>query len=229
MRPERTKRLPKLPRLTVAEATQDQLRRLIISGELADGMPLRQDALAEELGVSRGPIREALSRLEREGLVALFPYKGYVVTALSRAEIVELFDLRALLEPELIRTAIPLMTPAHFSEAASVLESYNVGFENEDVMSWGEHNARFHMALYNASDRRRTLEIVRGLLTNTDRYTRLVLTLGTGVEQAKTDHGGLLELCQKRSVNQAVALTRDHIQRARADLLELLDRQPANQ
>jgi DNA-binding GntR family transcriptional regulator len=79
------------------------------------------------------------------------------------------------------------------------------------------------MAIYAPSRRRKTLEIVNGLLTNTDRYTRLVLTLGTGVEQAKEDHGGLLDLCRKRAINQAVALTRDHIQRARADLLQLLD------
>jgi DNA-binding GntR family transcriptional regulator len=82
------------------------------------------------------------------------------------------------------------------------------------------------MALYMPSQRRRTLEIVRGLLTNTDRYTRLVLTLGTGVAQAKEDHDGLLDLCRRKATNQAVALVRDHIQRARADLLELLDREP---
>jgi DNA-binding GntR family transcriptional regulator len=194
---------------------------------LADGAPLRQDALAEELGVSRIPIREALSRLEGEGLAASSPHKGYVVTALSRDEISELFELRALLEPELIRAAIPKMTTADLEQAEAVLASYNVDIDNADIPSWGEHNTRFHMALYSPSQRRKTIEIVRGLLVNTDRYTRLVLTLGTGVEQAKEDHGGLLELCRKKAVNQAAALAHDHIQRAHADLLELLDQQPA--
>jgi DNA-binding GntR family transcriptional regulator len=217
----------KQARATVADVTTDQLRRLIISGELADGAPLRQDALAEELGVSRIPIREALSRLEGEGLAASSPHKGYVVTALSRDEISELFELRALLEPELIRAAIPKMTTADLEQAEAVLASYNVDIDNADVPSWGEHNTRFHMALYSPSQRRKTIEIVRGLLVNTDRYTRLVLTLGTGVEQAKEDHGGLLELCRKKAVNQAAALAHDHIQRAHADLLELLDQQPA--
>ncbi len=217
----------KQARATVADVTTDQLRRLIISGELADGAPLRQDALAEELGVSRIPIREALSRLEGEGLAASSPHKGYVVTALSRDEISELFELRALLEPELIRAAIPKMTTADLEQAEAVLASYNVDIDNADIPSWGEHNTRFHMALYSPSQRRKTIEIVRGLLVNTDRYTRLVLTLGTGVEQAKEDHGGLLELCRKKAVNQAAALAHDHIQRAHADLLELLDQQPA--
>ena len=70
------------------------------------------------------------------------------------------------------------------------------------------------MDTYAPSQRRKTLEIVRGLLINTDRYARLVLTLGAGVDQAKVDHGGLLNLCRKKSVNQADALIRDHIQRA---------------
>jgi len=218
--------IQKQVRVTVADATTDQLRRLIISGELADGTPLRQEALAEELGVSRIPVREALSRLEGEGLAANSPHRGYVVTALSRDEIAELFDLRALIEPNLIALAIPKMTPDDLEQAKTVLSSYNADIDSADVPSWGEHNTRFHMSLYAPSQRRKTLEIVRGLLVNTDRYTRLVLTLGTGVEQAKEDHGGLLEFCRKKSINQAAALTLDHIQRARADLVGLLDRQP---
>lgn len=216
----------KVLRQTVSDATTEQLRRMIISGELADGTPLRQDALAADFGVSRIPIREALSRLEGEGLVASFPHRGYVVTALSRDEIIELFELRALLEPELVRAAIPKMTRQNLSDAEAILQSYNAGIDQANIHSWGEYNTRFHMALYSASEKGRTLEIVRGLLVNTDRYTRLVLTLGTGVEQAKEDHGGLLDLCRRGAINQAVALTRDHIQRARADLLNLLDQQP---
>lgn len=218
--------LRKHKRVTVVDATTEQLRRAIISGELRDGSPLRQDALAAELGVSRIPVREALARLEAEGLVSSAPHKGYVVTALSRAEILELFELRELLEPELLRLAIPNITTADLAQAESILTSYNADIDRAQIMSWGEHNMQYHMALYAPSGRRKTLEIVRGLLINTDRYTRLVLTLGTGVAQAKEDHGGLLDLCRKKSVNLAVALIRDHIQRARADLLELLVQEP---
>lgn len=217
----------KAARVTLAEATTEQIRRMIIAGELQDGAPLRQDALAEQLGVSRIPIREALSRLEQEGLAASFPHRGYVVTALSREEIEELFDLRAILEPELLGAAIPLMSDADLSAATAELAAYNADIDNADIASWGEHNLRFHMALYAPSARRRTLEIVRGLLINTDRYTRLVLTLGAGVQQAKEDHGGLLELCRARAVDQAVALSRDHIERARLDLLDLLENDPS--
>ncbi|MDT9598710.1 GntR family transcriptional regulator [Sphingosinicella rhizophila] len=173
--------------------------------------------------MSRVPVREALARLEREGLAAS-PHRGYVVTALSGDEIEELFDLRATLEPELLKAAIPRMTSADLGAAAAELAAYNEDIDKADVASWGEHNLRFHMALYAPSGRRRTLDIVRGLLINTDRYTRLVLTLGAGVNLAKDDHGGLFDLCKAGAVTQAIALARDHIERARSDLRHLLEK-----
>jgi DNA-binding GntR family transcriptional regulator len=217
----------KIRRITVADSATTEIRRRILSGEIPDGTPVRQDALAEDFGTSRIPIREALSRLEAEGLVASFPHRGYVVTALSREEIKELFELRAMLEPELIKAAIPNMTRQDFSAAEAILSQYTSDLDNNDVHSWGELNTQYHLALYNPSGRKKTIEIVRGLLVNTDRYTRLVITLDNGVANAKEDHGGLLDLCRKGAVNQAVALTRDHIQRAEAGLLAMLDTQSA--
>ncbi|HET6526810.1 MAG TPA: GntR family transcriptional regulator [Sphingopyxis sp.] len=212
-----------MTRLKIADAVADEIRQLILSGEIVDGAPLRQDALAEQMGTSRIPVREALSRLESEGLVASFPHRGYVVTGLSRNDIEELFDLRGMLEPDLICRAIPNMTADDFATAATILEEYDAALLTDDVDSWGDLNRRFHMALYAPSGRTKTLDIVRGLLVNADRYTRLVLTLGYGVEKAQEDHGGLLDLCRRGLVNQAVALTRDHIERTGADLLRMLD------
>lgn len=220
-----TPRPRKVERRTIADATTDELRRRIISGELTDGEPLRQDMLAEEMGVSRIPVREALARLESEGLVASVPHKGAVVTALSRNEILELFELRAMLEPELLRRAIPRMTPAHLDEAAHVLAEYERAFDNGDVHAWGEVNTRYHLALYAASDRKKSIEIVRSLLVNTDRYTRLVLVLTDAIEQARDDHGRLLELCRRGAVEEAVELTRAHIENNSADLIRFLDQQ----
>jgi DNA-binding GntR family transcriptional regulator len=215
----------KLLRITVADEATNELRRRILSGELADGTPVRQDALAEDFGTSRIPIREALSRLEAEGLVASYPHRGYVVTALSRDEIKELFELRATLEPALIEAAIPNMTENDFMVAEGILSEYASDLDNYDVHRWGELNTQYHLALYSASGRKRTIEIVRGLLVNTDRYTRVVITLDRGIEHAKEDHSGLLEYCRKGAINQAVALTRDHIQRAETGLLRMLDTQ----
>lgn len=214
-----------VPRILVADAVTDRLRGMILSGELPDGTPLRQDALAESMSTSRIPVREALSRLESEGLVASFPHRGYVVTGLSRAEIEELFDLRSLLEPELIRFAIPRLEARDFEAVEAIQSQFSVALAAQDLNNWGELNRRFHIALYTPARRGRTLEIVRGLLVNADRYTRLTLTVTEGaITAAKEDHDSLLDLCRKGLVNQAVALTRDHIHRTGDELLRLLDR-----
>ena len=212
-----------VPRVKVAESVTDRVRRLILSGAIADGSPLRQDALAEEMGTSRIPVREALARLENEGLVVSNPHRGYVVTGLSRNEIKELFDLRGMLEPELIQYAIPQLTDENIAEAREILGEFDDALGTDDVVSWGELNQRFHMALYAPSGRSKTLEIVRGLLLHSDRYTRLVLTAGDGIHRAQEDHSGLLDLWSRGAVNQAVALTRDHIQRFGGELIHMLD------
>ena len=211
-----------VPRITIADGVTDRLRVLILSGELPDGMPLRQDAIADDMGTSRIPVREALSRLENEGLVASFPHRGYVVTALSRDDIQELFDLRALLEPELLRLAIPRLTAGDLAVADAIFEEYNAALSSSDVPSWGELNRRLHMTLYTPSRRIKTLRIVRELLVNTDRYTRLVLPVGDSVHRAQQEHGALLDLCRQGRINQAVDLTRYHIVRTGDDLLTLL-------
>lgn len=224
MAKEATKRMAKtVPRVTVADAVTDQLRRLILSGAVADGSPLRQDALAEEMGTSRIPVREALSRLESEGLVASSPHRGFVVTGLSRSEIQELFDLRSTLEPELVRLAIPKLSTADLAEAETLLHKFDNALSSDDVHSWGELNRHFHMALYSPSGRTRTLDIVRGLLIHSDRYTRVLLTLGESFARAREEHATLLDLCRKGQINQAAALTHDHIQANGRELLALLD------
>src|SRR4051812_530007 len=96
-----------IQRQTVAGMTVEALRERILRGDYPEGEPLRQDALADELGVSRIPVREALRQLEAEGLVTFNPHRGAVVSSLSLEEIDELFELRAKIESDLLRRAVP--------------------------------------------------------------------------------------------------------------------------
>ena len=96
------------PRQTIVSMTVDAVRERILRGIYPEGEPLRQDALAEELGASRIPVREALRRLEAEGLVTFNPHRGAVVSSLSLAEIEEIFEIRARIESDLLRRATPV-------------------------------------------------------------------------------------------------------------------------
>src|SRR6185437_16206705 len=91
-----------IERFTLAGATLQAIRERILSGAYAEGDPLRQDAIAAELGVSRIPVREALRQLEAEGLVTFSPHRGAVVSTFSIGEIEELFELRAQIEADLV-------------------------------------------------------------------------------------------------------------------------------
>src|ERR1700712_1705184 len=99
-----------IQRQTIASMTVEALRERILRGDYPESEPLRQDALADELGVSRIPVREALRQLEADGLVTFSPHRGAVVSSLSLEEIHELFELRADIEVDLLRRALPQMT-----------------------------------------------------------------------------------------------------------------------
>src|SRR3954464_3473882 len=99
-----------IQRQTIASMTITALRERILRGDYPEGEPLRQDAIADELGVSRIPVREALRQLEAEGLVTFSPHRGAVVSSLSLDEIDELFDLRAQIECDLLAHAVPRMS-----------------------------------------------------------------------------------------------------------------------
>src|SRR5437868_3185775 len=117
--------------------TLEALRERILRGHYPEGEPLRQDALASELGVSRIPVREALRQLEAEGLVTFAPHRGAVVSSLSIDEITELFELRAEVEGELLRRAIPKMTAADHAQVSDILDDYERALARGDVAVWG--------------------------------------------------------------------------------------------
>lgn len=210
-------------RQTMTGAAVAELRRRILSGAVAAGEALRQDALAKEFGISRIPIREAFHQLAAEGLVTLHPHRGAVVTALSASDIAELFDLRALLEPDLIRRAVPQMQPSDIARAEIILADYDAAIRDGDLDAYGELNTEYHLSLYQVAGRQQTLELVRMLLANTDRYTRVQLTMSDGATaRAKREHAALLEFCRKGDAESAAQLTLDHVKAVREDLLALL-------
>jgi DNA-binding GntR family transcriptional regulator len=216
-----------IDRKTVAEAVADTLRRRILAGELGEGEQLRQEVLAAELGVSRIPLREAFRLLEGEGLITIAPHRGAVVAVRSPEEIGELFDLRVLLEPDILRYAIPKLTERDLREAATILAGYSTALTQRDVEAWGRLNTQFHLALYRPAERPRSLALVRSLLDQTDGYTRMQLLLTGGQSRAQREHTELLELCRERKTTAAAKLVEDHVREAGRSLVDFMRKQAA--
>jgi DNA-binding GntR family transcriptional regulator len=220
--PADTRVLP-LRRQTLAGMTLDSLRDRILHGRFPEGEPLRQDAIAEELGVSRIPVREALRQLESEGLVTFHPHRGAVVSTLSLEEITELFELRAEIESDLLRRAVPRMTTEDDARAKEILGAYESALEAGEVSLWGELNWQFHSALYAPSKRQYTLNILSKLHQHADRYLRMQLALTHGESRARTEHRAIATAVRKRDVRKAAQLMRDHILDAGKTLVTFLE------
>lgn len=212
-----------LPRRTLTDAATRVIRERILAGSLPAGEPLRQEALAAELGVSRIPLREALQRLEAEGLVALIPHRGAVVAELPTADALELFELRSLIESDLIHRATGRSTPSDHMAVKRAAAEFEAALSQGDVASLGQANFQFHLALYRPAMRPRTVEVYRQLHQQCDRLLRLQLTLTDGGDQAVREHAGIADAVTRGDAEAAARLTHHHILGAGQRLVRTLD------
>ena len=205
--------------------TLQAMRERILHGVYPEGEPLRQDAIAEELGVSRIPIREALRQLEAEGLVTFAPHRGAVVSTLSLGEIEEVFTLRADIEADLLRRALPRLGDADLRQASAILDDYDRALAAGAVGDWGELNWQYHSTLYAPADRPVAMGIVQRLHQQADRYLRMQLALTHGESRAASEHRAILAAVRRRGARDAVQLLRRHITGAGRQLVAFLREQ----
>jgi len=214
-----------LQRQTVASMTVEALRERILRGDYPEGEPLRQDALADELGVSRIPVREALRQLEAEGLVTFSPHRGAVVSTLSLEEIEELFELRADIECELLRRAIPSTGAEQLTRANDLLDEFDAALADGESERWGPLNWRFHSALYAPARRNLTMGVLQKLHQHSDRYFRMHVVLARGGALANQQHREIVDAVRAHDVKAALRLLRVHILGAGQTLVALLEKE----
>jgi len=212
-----------IPRTSLSSAVAEKLREKIVHGDIQEGEQLRQDAIAQEFAVSRIPVREALRQLEAEGLITIVPHRGAVVSLLPCDEIEELFEIRAVLEPEVLRVSIPNLKEEDFAKAEQILETYDTALRDEgDVSEWGRLNWQFHSTLYAGANRPQFMNVIRTINYNGERYIRLQLYLTRALERARKEHHMLLGLCRKRNIEGACELLARHIRTAGKSLSQFV-------
>ncbi|WP_371039342.1 GntR family transcriptional regulator [Rhodosalinus sp. FB01] len=195
----------------------DVLRKAIIEGKIPEGAPLRQDEIANMFNTSRIPVREAISRLEEQGLIKTQRYKGAVVAGLSADEAAEVFDLRALLEPEIIRDAVPRMSRECLIDARKHCTAFS---QSPNPMEWGDLNRVFHKTLYGPSTLNYFKDVADNAMDRVERYIRAQLVISDGMERADSEHLAILVACEEGDADRASLLLRDHINGAKHSLLE---------
>ncbi len=214
-------------RQSIPEDLAGSLRERILSGELPEGSVLRQEALAAAYRVSRIPVREALRLLEGEGLLAVRAHRGAVVTTQSAGQIEELFDLRAMLERDLIERAVPRATAKDAARAEEILRRLDEAYRHDDPHAWGALNAEFHRSLYLPARREQTLALAEGIGRLTQRAVRLYHRLFPAFARAHADHWEILRLYRARKAEQAGAALERHVQRTKRTLVAALEERMA--
>lgn len=211
-----------------------ELRRMILTGDLPAGSRLAQYVLADQLGMSITPLREAIRRLSSEGLIELDIHKDARVSTTSAPEARELFEVRLALDPAAVALAAVRRTDDDIAlMRATVARLLPV------TRKWGEDaltaHSDFHRALYLASHNDVLIKMLDDLWAKSDRYRRLGLELPAGQEPRTIDlneHHHILELVVAKDADGAAALTRRHIQQsltaAAINALEHRDEEPGS-
>ena len=195
---------------TVPVFVLGELRRLIAIGELVPGQPLRQEDLAERLGVSRVPVREALNTLESEGQVVHEPHRGYRVTELSLADLIEVYRLRQLLEAEAVHATLALgggSALADLRAAGSLVERANAA---GDLHAMGEANRWFHFVLVTSAGLPRLERILRALWDSTEAYRRLYYEESGNRARVEHEHAGIVEAFAAGDAELVICLLDEH-------------------
>lgn len=214
-------------RRSMPEDIRESLQERILSGEFRDGEALVQDVIAEEYGVSRMPVREALRQLEACGLVSMQTHKGAVVTSIPTEQVEELFELRALVETDMLARAIRRMTDSDIAEAREILGALEDSYRRGDMANWGRLNWAFHRRLYLPAGRPRTLAVLQGINLQVERYIRLHLLMTDGLDTAEREHREILRLCALRDAEAAVTFLKLHILDAGRTLVAALRQERA--
>ncbi|TRO87580.1 GntR family transcriptional regulator [Glycocaulis profundi] len=213
---------PRLEVRTLSDRLVDLLRENIVSGEIPAGLPIRQDALARELSVSKIPLRESLARLEQDGLVISHPNRGFFVRPMSWSEAQEIFELRITVEPAAAAYASMKADEAQRQAAVEALERFDADAAAHKP-TVGALNRAFHMALVSPGGRPVTEGIVERLHVMADRYVRKHLEPQGRHVRAEAEHHEILQAWLDRRQDEVKRMVAAHLEHTLGDLGELLE------
>lgn len=217
MRDFRATPVTKLVIRNLSDQLVDVVRERILNGMVPAGEPIRQDALAAELGVSKIPLREALTRLEQEGLVRSQVNRGYFVSSLGTAEAEEVYALRLKLEPDTVALAARRATEAERQIAIKTHEALDE-VTNAHGDGVGAFNRAFHLALIRPSGQPITTLLLKRLHVLSERYVRKHLEPLGRDQRANDEHNALLRLWLDRDGKAVAKAMHAHIRQTIVDL-----------
>jgi DNA-binding GntR family transcriptional regulator len=208
---------------TAQQHAVDSLRWLIVSGALRPRERVNQEAIAEEIGLSIAPLREALRVLEQEGQVTYLPRRGYFVTELDFADLEEIYHLRQILEEQVARIALPRLDDEALDRIIEAGRACASAAEHGDVAAELAANRQFHLAILEPSGRPHHLRLIRLLWDSTEAYRAMYYNLPEERRASLEAHDRIVAALRARDADRLVAELDDHRERALRVLAAILD------
>jgi DNA-binding GntR family transcriptional regulator len=203
------------------ETVYDRVRSAILEGELTPGATMSQVALAEELEISRTPLREALRMLQSEGLIEAEPNRRVRVAPISSADLEDLCIIRVTLEAEALRLSLPRITADDLARLEGAMAEMAHYAETRDYRGWGAPHRRFHRLL-TAHAGRRLNALLDQLFDHAERYRRMHIGHGPSA-WATAGHRAILDACKQGDGAGASSRLASHLARTAFEVSELLD------
>ncbi len=204
------------------EIVFESLREAIINAHLKPGERLMEIQLAERMGVSRTPVREAIRKLELEGFVVMVPRKGAFVAGLSLKDIAELFEIRGALEGLAAELAAERIDEEELEELERCLFQIAECIESGDTEQIIEIDTRFHDVLFKASRNMRLVQIVNNLYEQIHRYRKTSLAYPGRAREALEEHKEIVEALCERNVELAHQLALKHMDKAENAIMTII-------
>ncbi len=216
-------------RKSLGEHVFESLKHSIVMGKIFSGEWLVESHIAETLGISRTPVREAIHKLEREGLIERQPRGGFTVLGLTRNDIEETFGIRSVLEGYAARLAAVKHNKEELEALEKKIEEFQNALDRKRMNLLPAINTEFHDLLYSLSKSSKLISIINGLRDQIYRFRKMNLKEEKFAATSNQDHIQMLQSIRKRNAEGAERLAREHILRGREIVLKEFDRQRPNQ
>ena len=200
--------------LPLREVVFNTLRQAILKGELKPGERLMEIALAEKLGVSRTPIREAMRKLELEGLVVMIPRRGAQVANITEKDLNDVLEVRITLENMAIEKACANMTDADIRKLEQAAEG--------DLVKMAEADVNFHEVIYEAADNKRLMQVLNNLREQIYRYRVEYLKEDESRNRLVKEHEKITRAIKERDVKAAQELSFEHLENQRMGIIQAI-------
>lgn len=208
--------------LPLRDVVFNTLRQAILRGELKPGERLLEVQLAHKLGVSRTPLREAIRKLELEGLVVMIPRRGAVVAEITEKNLRDVLEVRSALEELAVSLACDKITKDQIGELKKAAIDFSITLQGGDVTETAQADVRFHDIIYEATDNRRLIQLLNNLREQMYRYRVEYLKDVAVHPKLLAEHEEIIERIEQGQKQEAVNVVYRHINNQAAAVIDAI-------